>query len=326
MNISTTLKRGITAVLAVSLIAYMFLQQDKIRLQAERIMQLEGNVTFFKASLESVSAELETTEIALEEAEEEIRILQDSTVFLNSEMEKVANYANRKKAEVNAINRELAHKVEEVDMLKGAITDWQAKGLQDAEKIQALELRLKSNSENISQLQSLKENAEKELTEARESQIYHELERNRLSRIQNVIQNTKVDYKTVACKTTKSGKALSKIKNDGSSWVFTTLEFSLENDDQSFVVGEYFRLKIVDAESGEPLAYNEANPAFAENSNETIGYTFLWESNPTEVTYINMQAKTGRSYNAQIFYVNNDKEYLIASSVLPIIGNGKMLK
>ena len=323
MTLNTTIKRGLLAVLTVSMIAFLFLQQDKIRTQAEKILQLEGNITFLESSLEDAHEEVEALHADKETLLNQVAILEDSIIVYEEKMDHLESSVKKSKNLIANVKKELDNKDEEVNMLKDAITNWQRKGAAFQDTIQVLKLELVGKAENVRQLSAMLNKAENELQKKEDSRMEYELQKMRLMRVKQVVEDTRVRYDDVQCLQSRTGKPLKKLKEDGSEWIYTTFSFSMENTDQSLIVDEYFRLKIVDADTGEDLPYNESNAAYA-NGNETIGFNFQWESNPEQAIYINTQAKKGRNYDVLIYYVSGDDEHLLHNSVRPLIRNGRM--
>jgi hypothetical protein len=315
------------AVLALSLLAFTVTQQDKIKEQANKILQFEDKIS----SLESLLT-IETdanTQLKAENALilEENTFLKDSINTLNFKVSSLQGKLKKNLATIKGIKSELAKKDKEIKEL-----------LAELEKVKNINTPLAEKKETIIKQQITQVNAEKKQlnelqidetatqSETEEELMNKEMELRRASSVESILKNTSVEYKAIELRKTRTSDPLKKVDEDGSNWVFTTIQFHLLNIDEKLLTEEYFTLKIVNHDTGEELPYLESNPAYSNADHETTGFTFQWRKNPMEIVYINMQAKPGNNYDAKIYFINDDKHFLLPASVVPILRDGKIVK
>jgi myosin heavy subunit len=315
------------AVLAISLLAFTVTQQDKIKVQANKILQFEDKIS----SLESLlTTETDAnTQLKAENAllSAENTILKDSINTLNIKVSSLQGKLKKSLATIKGIKSELAKKDKELKEL-----------LAQLEKVKNINTPVAEKKETIIKEQITQINAEKKQlvdlqvdesvkhSETEEELMNKEMELRRAAAIENILKNTSVEYNSIELRKTRTSDPLKKVDEDGSNWVFTTIQFHLLNAEEKLLTEEYFTLKIVNHDTGEELPYLESNPSYANADHETTGFTFQWRKNPMEIVYINMQAKPGNNYDAKIYFINDDKHFLLPASVVPILRDGKIVK
>jgi small-conductance mechanosensitive channel len=315
------------AFLAISLLAFTFTQQEQIKEQAKKILQFETQISSLETLL---STETEAnTQLRAENQllVEENVALKDSISSLNTKVFSLQQKVQKHLATIKGIKSELALKEKKIKELIAELSKIKTANTVVAEKkIAVIKKEIAAVSEEKEQLLELQKDETNIQSETEEDLIGKEMELRRASTIESILKNTSVEYKAIELRKTRTSDPLKKIDEDGSNWVFTTVQFHLLNVDEKYLTEEYFALKIVNRDTGEELPYLESNPAYANADHETTGFTFQWRKNPMEIVYINMQAKTGDNYDAKIYFINEDKHFLLPASVIPIIRDGKIVK
>jgi hypothetical protein len=315
------------AFLALSLLAFTVTQQDKIKEQASKIIGFENQVLTLEALLST-----ETNTNTQLRAENELllienAILKDSITFLNEKVISLQTKLKKSAATMKGIKAELVKKDKEIAGLKAELIKLRSVNTVEAEqKALVINKQIAAVTEEKAQLDFLQKDETEAQSQTEEELMNKEMELRRVSTVETILKNTSVEYKSIELRKTRTSDPLKKIDEDGSNWVFTTIQFHLLNIDEKLLTEEYFTLKIVNHDTGEELPYLESNPAYANGDNETKGFTFQWRKNPLEIVYINMQAKLGENYDAKIYFINEDKHFLLPASVIPILRDGKIVK
>ncbi len=319
-----SLRWAFGALLAISLIAFTVSQQDKIREQAEYLLQFQNRVTSLEALLETETAASQTLRTENETLKQENLVLRDSINLLGEQVGKLQAKLRRHLATIKGIRDELAKKEVELQRLKSELADAYAKGKSASDRAEKLEADIQKVEEQKTVLAEMKKDEVDQGNRAEDDVLRTEMELTRQKKINDVTNNTKIAYKSVDCSKTRTGKPIQKLEEDGTNWVYTSLQFDMENTDQMLLADEYFILRIVNTDTGEELPYLESNPAFAGSDSETKGFAFQWNGNPTKLVYINMQAKTGQNFDLRLYFLSDEKEYLIQNSQRALIRNGKV--
>jgi hypothetical protein len=323
----TSVRMMVGAVLAISLLAFTVTQQDKIKEQAIKILHFEDKISSLETLLTTENDA--NTQLKAENSLllEENTLLKDSISSLNIKVVSLQSKLKKSLSTIKGIRAELALKDKELKALKA-----------EFDKIKNINTPAAEKKENILKEQMAQVNVEKkQLVELQvdetttqsvteEELMNKEMELRRANAIESILKNTSVEYNTIELRKTRTSDPLKKVDEDGSNWVFTTIQFHLLNVEEKLLTEEYFALKIVNHDTGEELPYLESNPAYANADHETTGFTFQWRKNPMEIVYINMQAKPGNNYDAKIYFVNDDKHFLLPASVVPILRDGKIVK
>lgn len=314
-------------VLAMTLLAFTVTQQDKIRDLTRENLELVSKV----GNLETLYANEQTANEQLRAENEsyklENQLLRDTIQLLEGKVQELQSKLKKSKATLKAIRVEMAKKEAELASLRLKIRELEEKyGELAASRTKPLVNQIHQIENQQEQLGQMEKDEVQVGTDIENDAIQNEIQLKRKSKLEAILEKTTVNFKSVECKKTRSSDALKKLKDDGSNWIFTIVQFDLENEDHSLLADEYFIMKIVDADSGEELPFNESNPAFENGAGETKGYTFQWRSNPVEAVYVNMQAKTGVNFNVQFYFFDDEKEYLIPGSIRPLIRGGKVVK
>lgn len=326
MHIEKTSFRWVAgALLAVSLIAFTFSQQDKIREQAEQLLQFENKITSLEALLETETAANQALRTETETLKIENAALRDSIQLLEKQVGSLQHKLRQHIATLKGIQSELAKKEVELQRLRSQLADALAKGKSAEDRAEKLQADIQAVEQQKTSLVEMKKEEEKEETDAEQDLLKTEMEMQRTQKIEAVINNTQVAWKTIECSKTRSGNNIKKLEDDGSNWIYTSVQFDMDNENQQLLAEEYFVMRIINTDTGEELPYLESNPAFANSAGETKGFAFQWNGNPTKVVYINMQAKTGENYDLKIYFLSDEKEYLLKNSVKPLLRSGKVV-
>ena len=314
------------AILAVSLAAFVISQQDTIFEQTQRLMHYQERIGNLETDLVTANTEISS----LKEENEQLQfingMLRDSINVLERTVVGLKNMLTRAQKTITNLEKELAEKKSEIKTLRAQAAALSTKtDAASVAKKQEVEAAIAQKETNVEQITTLIKEEEKVADLSDNEIITAELKALRLAQIESVSKNTQVHYKKVECHLQRASKPLSRLDDDGTNWVFTSFEFDLLHPERERIFEEAFRLRIVDADTNEEVAFLESNPAYSGGGQrETKGFDFQWKQNPQQAVYINMQAKKGKNYNAKLYYLNDGEEFLLQQSVLPIVKDGKM--
>lgn len=314
-------------ILAISLIAFTISQQDKILTQAQRLIDYEHRINTLEVMLSEANANTQELKAENEALRYENLHLLDSIAVLNFNMAELQVKMKGHEATLKGIQEEMALKEGKIRELSTELFRLRfAKSTEVAEKQQDVQQEIEATEQQLRQLSDLQKDEENLQQHTEENLIAEEIKRKQFQQLESILKSTTITYHSVECRKKRASAPLSRMDEDGTNWIFTNLAFDLNNPNLESLSEEYFRVKIVNTDTGEELPYLESNPGFEDNTGETLGFTFQWRKNPVNIVYINMQVKNGTNYDARIYYVSEEKEYLLTNSVKPIIRSGKVVR
>ncbi|MFN4253836.1 MAG: hypothetical protein ACK4Q5_02380 [Saprospiraceae bacterium] len=147
-------------------------------------------------------------------------------------------------------------------------------------------------------------------------------------RLAKILNDTRLVVHAVVCsKTASTGKPIKKLEPNGRNWTYTTFQFDLENPDPDAIFEEKFVLKIVDADSGQPIPYLEkSSTGYGDGLNETVGIDFKWLNKPQRLQHKYLQDKPGQNYRVEIYFKDdNRKEHRLPNATYTFIRNGEVV-
>lgn len=273
------------------------------------------------SELKMISEEDEETIVDLQSEnellKEQILILQDSIETLNNRIAVLKRSAYRQRRAINDLNSQLELYQTQYDQLEEEIALNRSSTHQDQERLRLLESEKQSLMSQVSELQA--EKIAYEVKEAEQAQriLAEEEEEARYRRLTTIINDTQVKFNTISPRKKRYGKTLKKIKK---RWNYTVIDFQFINDDLQLLLNGNFIAKIVNTDTQEILATSEE-----EGSDEGIHINYT--GNNVELAFYNHQPRTGKNYELQVFYLNeNGEEYLLRHGTKQFIKNGKTVK
>jgi predicted RNase H-like nuclease (RuvC/YqgF family) len=322
---SKYIKYAAWSVLAVTMIAFVMMRQDTVKLQAEKLLQI--NQQYVSLEERATAFQMENSRLADENQAllAENTRLKDTIAMLRSELTSLHSLFSQQKMTIAQLEKTMLTNKLKIQKLQAEIQRIKNDSPADIEqKKDKVEQIMEIQNETM-KMEQTRENVYAEMGSTESGIVIKELEELRMKQIDLIRNNTTINYRQVECRQTRSGKPISKIEEDGTNWIFTTIIFDMQNPEQGRLMEEVFRIKLIDTDTGMELPYLESNPSFSKAQVETKGFTFNYRENPVKTLYINLQAKPGKNYSARMYYVNDDQEYIIAGSEVKVITNGMVV-
>jgi uncharacterized protein (UPF0335 family) len=288
-------------------------------------------------NMQSLTTSLQNEMVAKEQLIARINVLEDENATLRQEVTNLKNDLQARQqaiknieAKLNALMAENANLKNNPQQATEANQEvFAARGGNAVESInnnaRIAEL-IQERTKLISEVDQLTQNQTKlntELQTNKQKLADSKVNEMRLLRLNNIVQNTRIEYQNIALRKTREGKSVNKVQTSGDHWQYTVANLQLKNADNSMVVDENFVLKVVDAITQEPIPNIEINAAFA--SKEASGASFKYAGKPIEVVHFNDSRKLGKHYDIKIFYRFDDKEYLLSYGTVSVVKDGKAI-
>lgn len=147
-------------------------------------------------------------------------------------------------------------------------------------------------------------------------------------RLAKILNDTRLNVHAVVCsKTASTSKPIKKLEPNGRNWMYTTFRFDLENPDPDAIFEEKFVLKIVDADSGQPIPYLEkSSTGYGDGLNETVGMDFKWLNTSQKLVHKYLNDKPGQNYRVEIYFKDDKrKEHRLPNATYTFIRNGEVV-
>lgn len=295
--------------------------EQTVAQQTEQITDLESNLEEETAS-KNVAIE-ETVE--LKEANTQ---LEEEKVGLNKQINKlrkeIKNLKLRIKSQTESlvdVRTRLKEKENKILALESDMAGLNRKKRADRKKIEELEAQQKALTADIVQIKdeklsilSDKDSLVNQMMDKQEAEdIYKEK--------MEIIENTAVTFQTLIPKEKENGKAIKRIRKG--NWNFTEIEISMNHEFMSLIEDENFVLKILNAQTREPLALRQSNPKYPDSETNAKAIPFTFTENPISLKHYNNENKKGNSYEVGIFYVTDGKEFLLRHGVVSFAQAGR---
>ena len=288
--------------------------QGQIVTQNRTITEYENSVLHLESIIEDYKIESE--------------ILVDSILVLNETInEMVLQIAEQDKL-ISALKNKLNKTLRSFQSLESEIARLEQEKQDNSLLIASLEQEKNEYLKEYSRVKvqaDIQSETKIELQKTTAENIQLELAKRKRMLIDDIAANTKVMYKSVKLGK-KPNKSNTKKTAGRNKWNYTTFEFQMEHGvDSRNIMDEAFILKIVDADTGEIVPYNEGNRKFPDSEVETEGWRFNFVDNPVRALHVNFQQKKGKNYEARIYLVKEGKEYFLANSSRLLVTGGKAI-
>lgn len=325
-----TLPLIILGLLLLALVIYSFVQRNEINTKAKTIEQMDEKIGGLELDLQR---ETESKEIAIEKSEE----LAEANVQLEEEKAVLNKEINKLQKEIKNLKLRISTQRETIEGIRANIKEKENKILALESEISGLNRKKKSDLAKIKQLESEKKDLNSGLDKLQDERVVFLYQKDSLvnqmldkqdeeelykSKME-IIQNTSVTFQLVSPRSTKNGKEIKRIKKN--NWQFTIFELSMYHDDMKLIENENFVLKIVDSRTRVPLAIRQSNPAYPDSPNNEKAVPFVFTKNPLALEHYNDENKKGNSYEANIYYVVDGKEFLLNHGVVRLAEGGKFI-
>jgi hypothetical protein len=293
-------------------------------------------ITAQQINMQSLTTSLQNEMVAKEQLIARINVLEDENATLRAEVATLKNDLQARQqaiknieAKLNALMAENAQLKNNAQPTTNTEETFAARGgnavesinnnARIAELIQArtqLMLEVEKLTQNQTKLSADLQANKQKLADSKVNEM-------RLLRLNNILQNTKIEYQSIGLRKTRDGKSVNKVQTGGDHWQYTVATLQLKNPDNSMVVDENFILKVVDGITQEPVPNIEINAAFT--SKEASGVSFKYTGKPMEIVHFNDSRKLGKHYDIKIFYRFDDKEYLLSYGTVSVVRDGKAI-
>ena len=144
-------------------------------------------------------------------------------------------------------------------------------------------------------------------------------------RINNIMNNTQVQFNSIRIQQKANSKALKKIRK---KWNYTKIDLQLISDDMRLLMDQQFLVKIVDTDTQEILkTISQGEGGGKAFQDFTMNGEFInFDGKNSKISYYNDHQKTGQNYEVQVFYLDHSgKEYLLRHGTKQFVKNGKMM-
>lgn len=297
--------------------------EETVQQQTTQISDLENNL---QEETQSKNVAIETSE-ELQEAN--VQLTEEKAV-LNKEISKlkkeIKNLKLRIKAQTESlvdVRTRLKEKENKILQLESDMVGLNRKKRADRKKIEALEAEKKTLNAGITQL-----NEEKlTILSDKDSLVNQMIEKQDVEEIykekMEIIENTTVNFQSIIPREKENGNPIKRIKKG--NWNYTDVEFSMYHDEMILIQEENFVLKILDAQTRQPLPLRQSNPKFPDSEKNAKALPFVFGENPMTMQHYNNENKKGNSYEIGIFYVVDGKEFLLRHGVVRFAQNGRFI-
>ena len=253
--------------------------------------------------------------------------LRDSVAFLQDHIVSLKRKIKKQKKTIASLSKKLKNFENDYDLLKQEVAALHRKEELDLARIHELEQQKKQLRQQMAQAEIQKEKKHKEQLKTQQQLLKQKLKEERLARIANIIDNTRVVYQRISTQKSRFGKTMKKLKKKNTAWAYTVLEFQLMHDDHKLLLDEQFIAKIVNSDTGEILSYIENNPNFPNSNKDSKGVKFSFDGNLVEIAHFNNQAKNGENYEVQLYYIDSEgQEHLLRGGVKQFLKKRKLVR
>ena len=326
IDMTKTIMFSIAGLLLVGLGVFSAFQVKKLNTTKSHLSDQLANIQKLE---ESLAAETEEKGFLSElnyELEEENQKLREKIETLQNTIRKLRKKIKNQDGKIAELQQKITQLDNNYANLKQEISILSRKDVVDNVAIQNLE---QEKAEVKSQIVSFEREktdlvAAKTITE-REIED-KETSEDRFRLIVDVVNNTRVKFQSIYITKEANGRPLSRIISEGKNWKFTGVEFFMEHNQPKSILDKEFVLKIVDIDRQHNVPYIESNPAFPKGMGDDKGISYYFDGNLVEILHYNNQPKTGKNFEAQVFFKSEDgEEYLLLEGVKQFIQDGSVI-
>jgi|GEM_PF-6759948 len=139
------------------------------------------------------------------------------------------------------------------------------------------------------------------------------------SPIYSMVENTKVVYNYIACRTDRYGKKIKKLKSGAKNWKYTFLQFNLETENVNLLLDKSFRMRVLATDLNTYINFTTDMEPTAANY-----FDFVYEGEPVKLSFFNENEIKGESFSIQIFHIVDGNEYLLEDDQCTLFTEGKI--
>ncbi len=320
----------ILGLLLLGLVIFSFFQRGEINTKTkviadktEQIENLEMNLQRETESKEIAIEKSENLEEANTQLEEEKSVLNKEITKLKKEIKNLKLRIDTQRETIEGIRATIKEKENKILALESDIAGLNSKKRADREKIKLLETEKKLLADDIGKLTventSILTEKDDLVNQMLDKQEEEEIYKSKME----IIENTSISFQLVSPRSNKNGKEVRRIKKG--NWNFTVVELSMFHENMEMLENEKFILRILDSRTRVPLAIRQSNPQFPDSPTNAKEIPFIFTTNPVSLEHYNNENKKGNSYEINILYVVDDKEFLMQHGAVRIAENGKFI-
>ena len=292
----------------------------------------EGTIEGLKEELNDAALQLEDTEMRLENMTEEKLLLEEEVEELQEEIEELSE-------KVTALENEIAEHKEKLGNLRKRVSKLEEKAAALQNEIDKLRQDNGHNSQIIKTLQEEKEQLQQEvqyhlkkeevLKEVHNETVQEvanaEVERQTLNNLRDFILSAKVNFHQIDLWKNEGAGTIKKLRKQDKRWKYTSVQLSIEHENEDLLKDLDFVLKILDVDTGQILPFNENNPQYPNSELGTNGYVFKYHENLAEVLYYNNETKRSMNYEVRVYVKIDNEEILLTNGKTSLIQHGKVV-
>ena len=301
----------------------------------EEILIKDDSIATLNSRVVSLIEEINKLKNKVHSLDKKIRQKNDKMVALTNQINSLKKSGSASDTKIAALTKErdeLLVKIEQMDLVR----------FDDTKEIKKKKKEIVQNDVKLNQLQVEIDEAQDKINRtntsppkkepvyaapsqpSEPSSIEDEKEKiikaRKQARMHDIVKNTTIDYRSIQLKEKKEGNGLKKLKDN--DWRYAVITFDLKNEDSEAIYDEDFTIQIYDVDNQTVVPINERNPNFPESDLGSTGYSFTYEGKPMEITYFNSQKKTGKNYEARLFYAGRGFLIPIANGKNRIVKDG----
>ncbi len=318
----------VAGVLLLGSLIFSFRQCGTITSLEQTIAEQTEQITGLQSNLQEETASKNVAIEQTAELQEANSQLEEEKVGLNKQLfrlkKEIKNLKLRIKAQTESlvdVRTRLKEKENKVLQLESDMVGLNRKKRADRKKIEELEAQQKALSNDIVQINSEKlsilSDKDSLVNQMMDKQEAEDIYKEKME----IIENTSVTFQTLVPKENENGKAIKRIRKG--NWNYTEIEISMNHEFMSLIEEENFVLKILDAQTREPLAIRQSNPKYPDSETNAKAVPFTFTENPISLKHYNNENKKGNSYEVGIFYVSDGKEFLLRHGVVSFVQDGR---
>lgn len=321
-----TITLSIAGLLLVGLGVFSAFQVKNLNTTKTHLSEQLANIQKLEESLATETEEKGFLSELNYELEEENQKLRDKINSLQQTIRQLRKKIKNQDGQIAELQQKIKQLENNYANLKQEISILSRKDVVDNETIQNLEeqkaeikTQMVSYQREETDLVAAKTITEREIEDKETSE-------DRFRLIVDVVNNTKVKFQSIYITKEANGRPLSRLISEGKNWKYTGVEFFMEHTQPKSILDKEFVLKIVDIDRQHNIPYIESNPAFPMSKGDDKGISYYFDGNLVEILHYNNQPKTGKNFEAQIFYKSEDgEEYLLLEGVKQFIQDGSVI-
>ncbi len=299
---------------------------QQVNIEKKKNVQLVSENDALVSDLEVAKDEIDILSNENEDLYERIEILRDSIMGYENEIKNLKNKVYDKRKIIEKMEREMKDLRQQYHALNESLERIKAENLAKDDVIRQLEERRTMLQQRNDSLYMVSYQFQQDLETSSQDIVELELQKLQQEELLEILEYTQIFFDKITIKKAETGPEQKRIKKDGRAWNYTQLHIEMQHDNIRHLIDEFFVLKIIDADTDTPISFIESNPAFPDSPTDHKGLRFQFVGEPMELMFHNNQIKTGKNYVAQLYYIDDGKEYRLKNGYKQFIADGKLMK